>query len=195
MVLDRSSAAAAGLVSSQSTASMRNSWPDWRSVSSTPCLAKTRTPRNSIRSEFICPPRGRFAGFGRLVLGAGDTATAPGAPYAAFDPGACGAAQFEADSLTLLGCGTPGVGDADRVDVAGDLVHPGAPGAGGGRQGGHRDRGVVAAGEGPRRPVLTGEQPAQEALARGPHEHRERGTGAAEDGYAVQVRQQRPVVV
>jgi len=40
--------------------------------------------------SFICLPRGRFAAFGRPVLGAGDTATAPGAPYAVFGPSACG---------------------------------------------------------------------------------------------------------
>src|SRR5215472_14762399 len=34
---------------------------------------------------------GGLPGFGRLVLGAGDTATAPGGPYAAFGPGVCGA--------------------------------------------------------------------------------------------------------
>src|SRR6266851_9870559 len=55
----------------------------------TPSLVRARTGVTAALS-FVCLPRGRFAGFGRPVLGAGDTARAPGAPYAAFGPGACG---------------------------------------------------------------------------------------------------------
>src|SRR5262249_24002325 len=68
----------------------------WRFV---PAPDTRTTSRADMRATLehcaYCLPHGRSAlrvlpGFGRLVLGAGDTATAPGAPQAAFGPGACG---------------------------------------------------------------------------------------------------------
>src|SRR5215468_9275650 len=84
-------------------------------------------------------PRGRSAlggltGFGRLVLGTGDTVTAPGAPYTAFGPGACGVPHhvgrtWHAPSLPrgrsalrgLTGFGRLVLGTGDTVTA------PGAP--------------------------------------------------------------------
>src|SRR5688500_6043083 len=72
---------------------------------------------------------------------------------------------------SVFGYGAHSRRDAHGVRVGPYAMDTDAPRARGGDQRRDRHGGVIAVGERTRRPVLGGEQPPEEPLAGGPHEH------------------------